>query len=147
MRVIAWHPDGSSSLLLESTPDLQIPALRLTVPLTFVVLYRRIAYETSSGLFSTQSPERRDELVRKLRRSSDTRLLGRFFCQSERYAGAGERSSISFEIYRAAESYKSGKIRAYRDTIYHGRCPDGYSMNHWPEPTFQPDWPRVKSWG
>lgn len=143
MRVLAWHPDGTHVPIHESPAGLRYDSVRFTVPIKDTLSLKILDFDLVSHLMAARKEDDRQDTLDKLRRSVRSQRLSRFFCFSHEFASADPRESISIEIYDASISYKSGRVKAHRQTALMYSCRGDRPVADYPEPSASPDWPGV----
>lgn len=143
LRVVAWHPDGTSTILFESPEGLVYDPVRVTVPLPDTVSFKMLDFVTMSNLMSQMDPDKRAPMVTALRHSGRSQRVAEFFCESSLYDAANPRARVHIEVYDSAVNFKTGELLGRKDTVFHQDCVGSHGIESWPEPSATPDWPGV----
>lgn len=144
IRVLAWHPDGTSTVIHESPPNLHYSTVRFSVPMRDTISFKMLDFATVSTLLSSEKPENRAKRINALRTDGRSLRVARFFCHSKEFSSGDPRNRVSIELYSASVSYAKGALSSHRDTVVYADCKaDRLILYGLPEPTARPEWPGV----
>lgn len=146
MQVLARLPDGRLTRLHESPADLSYPPIRWMVSVQDTLSFKMLYLSRLTRLVEATDPEVRARALDEFRRGSWSIGVGRFFCESDRYAFADPRARVYVQAWWATVSYATGQLTPHRETLFAYDCTTRKLAQDWPTPTATPAFPGL-DWG